>query len=253
MSDLYGGQDNLYGGVHMKKFSWQAWVAIGTFLVSFLAMTQIRVQQTLLANLSNLRSDELIGTLVQLEQANDQLQREGVTLNNRLARLKSGQDVRQLVEEELYQTKLKAGLIAVQGPGMRITLADSELPREEGVDPNNYYIHESFIREIVNSFWTGGAEAVSVNGHRMIATSEILCGGTTIFVNRQLISPPYVIEAIGDPKNLRTSINMDVLPSLNSLQQSYGIKLEVLDLNNLVIPAFENKVEFKVARPVANG
>lgn len=237
----------------MKKLSWQVWIAIGTFLVSFLAMTQIRVQQTLIANLPNLRSDELIGTLVQIEQANDQLQREHNSLNNSLAKLKSGEDVKQLVQDELLQTKLRAGLVAVRGPGMRITLADSELRREEGVDPNNYYIHESFIREIVNAFWTGGAEAVSVNGHRMIATSEILCGGTTIFVNRDMISPPYVIEAIGDPHNLRTSISMDVLPSLNSLQQSYGIKLEVLDLPSVTIPAYQGTVQFKQAKPTAGG
>lgn len=237
----------------MKKLSWQFWIAIGTFLVAFFAMSQIRVQQTLLANLGNLRSEELIGTMVQIEQANNQLQKEAVTLRNRLTKLRSGEDVKRLVEEELYQTKLRAGLISLHGPGMQITLADSELPRESGIDPNNYYIHESFIREIVNSFWTGGAEAVSVNGLRLIATSEILCGGTTIFVNGEMIAPPYVIKAIGDPRNLHTSINMDVLPSLTGLQKSYGIKLEVLDVDDITIPGYTQPVRFKQAIPVANG
>src|SRR5687768_15312782 len=54
--------------------------------------------------------------------------------------------------------------------------------------------------------WGSGAEAVSLNGQRLTALSAIRCAGNTLLLHGSVQSPPYRIEAIGDPENLRTSL-----------------------------------------------
>ncbi|MDA8233285.1 MAG: DUF881 domain-containing protein [Clostridia bacterium] len=235
----------------MNKYGWTGWVALGCLIAGFLIMTQFKAQQNIIGkNPAAMRADDLVGTMIQVEQANDLLEREKSGLSQQLRKYQQGQSANKLILDELAQTKVRAGLEPVEGPGMEVVLADSQGPREEGVDPNNYYIHESFLREIVNAFWTGGAEAIAINNLRLNTLSEIFCGGTTIFTNKELISPPYLIQAIGDSNNLRTSLNMDVLPFLSSLQKEYGIKLEVKDQAKIRLPGRPETLELKYAKPL---
>jgi len=235
----------------MSRYGWKGWVTLGCLIAGFLAMTQFKAHQNISGrNPANMRAEDLVGTMIQVEQANDQLQQEKAGLSEQLRKYREGQNANKLIRDELALTRVRAGLVPVEGPGIEVVLADSQVPREEGVDPNNYYIHESFLREIVNAFWTGGAEAVAVNNLRLNTLSEIFCGGTTIFTNKELISPPYRVQAIGNPNNLRTSLNMDVLPFLTGIQKEYGIKLEVRDRTVIRLPGRSGKLELKYAKPV---
>ncbi len=233
----------------MPQRPWQRTVAVGFLIFGVLAMTQFKAQQRLTHNgTANLRSEDLIGTLLQVEQDSLDLQNEAVILEKRIENYQQSDDIIKTLGEELKATRVKAGLTPLIGPGLVVTLNDSELQKEQGVDPNNYYIHESFLREIVNAFWTGGAEGVAINNLRLIANSEIFCGGTTIFINKSLVVPPYKIMAVGDPAALKTSINMDVMPLLTSLNQQYGIKVEVQELKKVTIPAYGQTPKFQYAR-----
>lgn len=235
----------------MHKFSWQVWTALGFLIFGILAMTQFKAQEAIVHNNpANLRSEDIIGTLIQVEQDSADMEKEADSLTARIKDYQNSSNLVSSLEDELNSTKMRAGLDALRGPGLTVTLNDSELKREQGTDPNNYYIHESFLREIVNAFWTGGAEAVAVNDQRFVANTEIFCGGTTIFINKSLVAPPYRLVAIGDPQALNSSINMDVLPFLTSMQQQYGIKVDVKQGANLIIPAYKEFPQFHFAVPV---
>ena len=56
---------------------------------------------------------------------------------------------------------------------------------------------------MLNLLWLAGAEAVSLNGERVVATTSIYCVGSTILVNDTRLSPPYEFLAIGDPARAR--------------------------------------------------
>ena len=93
------------------------------------------------------------------------------------------------------------------GPGVQITLSDAppgEIP--EGATPNDLVIHQQDIEDTMNALWSGGAEAMTVQGVRITSRTVIRCIGNVILVDGTSFSPPYVIQAIGDPATLRATV-----------------------------------------------
>ena len=95
----------------------------------------------------------------------------------------------------------------VTGPGIQITLSDAppgQIP--EGATPNDLVIHQQDIEDTMNALWNGGAEAMTVQGVRITSRTVIRCIGNVILVDGTSFSPPYVIQAIGDPATLRATV-----------------------------------------------
>ena len=59
-----------------------------------------------------------------------------------------------------------------------------------GVDPNQLVVHQSDLQAVVNALWAGGAEAMTIAGQRVIATSAVRCVGNTLLLNGEVFSPP---------------------------------------------------------------
>ena len=95
----------------------------------------------------------------------------------------------------------------VSGPGVQITLSDAppgQIPA--GATPNDLVIHQQDIEDTMNALWSGGAEAMTVQGVRITSRTVIRCIGNVILVDGTSYSPPYVIQAIGDPATLRATV-----------------------------------------------
>lgn len=104
-----------------------------------------------------------------------------------------------------------AGTAPVRGPGVHVELRDSPLRTSPSGDPNDLVIHQQDIQAVVNALWAGGAEALTVNGERITATSAIRCVGNTLLLHGNVYSPPYVVEAIGSPDALQNGLATDPL------------------------------------------
>ena len=63
-------------------------------------------------------------------------------------------------------------------------------------------MHDIYLNEIVNTLRAAGAQAIAVNGERIVSMSETLCLGPSIRVNGTKLFAPYHIEAIGNPQEL---------------------------------------------------
>jgi uncharacterized protein YlxW (UPF0749 family) len=103
--------------------------------------------------------------------------------------------------------ELAAGTTAVQGPGVRVTVNDAKPadqasgdPRQDGVDLSR--VQDGDLQRLVNGLWLAGAEHIAVNGERLTAQSAIRSAGQAILVDFTPLAPPYVVDAIGDPKTL---------------------------------------------------
>lgn len=165
----------------------------------------------------------------------------------------SGQAKQQETELE-DRAYLLAGLTPVQGPGVIATLTDSKkrLPTmPAGIQPPNL-IHDTDINQVINELKAAGAEAISVNGQRLVTTSAIRTAGPTMLVNNTPQTPPYVIKAIGAPKTLVGALNLrgggaDQLkrfdPAMFSIQQA----------QTLTLPAYSGSGEPRYAKPVSAG
>jgi len=97
-----------------------------------------------------------------------------------------------------------------------------------------------------------GAEAISINGERVTATTNIRCGGPTINIDGKRHAAPFIIRAIGDPKALEASA---LAPdSYIELYMEYtGIQVEIQKVEKLVINGCNNLGKMKYQRKAEGG
>jgi uncharacterized protein YlxW (UPF0749 family) len=206
---------------------------------------------------AGMRFDELAGLYQSKSRENDRLRAEIKDLKEKntelLNTIAAGSSDATALNEELLNSKVLAGLTEVEGPGVVVTLRDSQKKVEEPglVDMSSLYvIHDTDIRNVTNELQAAGAEAVSVSGQRLIATSAIRCAGPVILVNDVDTAAPYVIKAIGDPKTLESALRMregivDQMPDPKMIDISQG--------KNVKVEPFSGSTKFRYVRPTPDG
>ncbi|MCE5313607.1 MAG: DUF881 domain-containing protein [Armatimonadota bacterium] len=157
------------------------------------------------------------------------------------------------LEQTLNESKMLAGTVAVRGAGIVVTLHDSPKldPSETRADViENYVVHDSDIRAIVDELFASGAEAISVNDQRLIANSSVRCVGPVVLVNSVQVAPPYLITAIGKSNVLDKALTLPggVADALFLLDM-----IEVRRQSDLLVPAYAGSTRFSVAHPVLPG
>lgn len=155
-------------------------------------------------------------------------------------------DIVSVLEEQLEDIKLTAGFTDVEGPGIIIKMSDNADDEIVSGDVNYDIIHDMDILNIINDLKIAGAEAISINGQRLLSNSEIKCGGPIIRINEKSIATPFYIKAIGDPKLLYAAINAPQTYG-DTLKNVYKINIETTMKYNIYIPRYWGDVTFKYA------
>lgn len=192
--------------------------------------------------------------LIRAEQARvDALTARVEELSRQVAeyeQLDSEEDPVAELQAEVNRVAAHAGMVSVAGPGTVVTLKDSGLADSPTGDPNDLVIHEQDLQAVINALWAGGAEAMAVNGQRVLATTAIRCVGNTLLLHGSVHSPPYVIEAIGDPVAIDSALERD--PAVARFREqvtAYELGFEVVAVEDMVVPGFEGISAMQVARP----
>lgn len=136
----------------------------------------------------------------------------------------AGQDDSELTAllQERNKSLLVAGLTDVQGDGIVMTLNDAAVAGDLNIE--DYIIHDSDIVPLLNELRAAGAQAISINGERILATTKTVCAGPTILINGSRYPVPFEIRAIGDPQTLLTT--MDACESV-VLMRMYNIRVDI--------------------------
>ena len=136
------------------------------------------------------------------------------------------------------------GLTEVTGPGITLTIADSDIDSNSVLDPSNFIIHDIDLLKVVNELKNAGAEAISINGQRIINMSDIVDVGSNsiIFVNQQRILAPYEIKAIGDSTKLESTLlgNGGYVEEL----KNYGFDIDITK-GKVSIPKYSKDITHK--------
>lgn len=180
----------------------------------------------------------------------DDLQAELTQVNAELARYRdsaahsTGQG--EALMAEAQRLAGLAGLTDVEGPGVSVVLKDSTVANTGGSEAD-YIVHDSDLLTVINDLRDAGAEALSLNGERILATSEIRCAGSVVIVNGRRYAAPFVVFAIGNPDTLYQALTMrggvvDVLGQ-------WRIDVNVTMSNHLTIPKYSGALEFTYAKP----
>jgi uncharacterized protein YlxW (UPF0749 family) len=140
---------------------------------------------------------------------------------------------------------VSTGAVAATGPGVEVVVSDAtSATKPSGGDirqqggPDLGRVQDMDLQHVVNGLWAAGAEAISINGQRLTSRSAIRTAGSAINVDFRPLSPPYTIDAIGDPKSLaarfqETSDGRYLL----QLKSQFGIIYEMSTKDSLTLPA----------------
>ena len=138
-----------------------------------------------------------------------------------------------------------AGYTDVTGPGIRITLEDTDKTQITADD----------LMSLINELKLAGAEAISINGQRIVSLTDISnIDYKYIFINtvrdlvRSKIESPYIIEAIGNQKYLESSISIKY-GFLDDMEAAGKIANYVLD-DNILIEKYSGTLEYKYASEI---
>ncbi|MDP9728395.1 DUF881 domain-containing protein [Alicyclobacillus tolerans] len=210
--------------------------AVSTVLGLMIGVQYRQTSATAALGLGYLRGTVDTHTLTELKNlkaSNQAAEQELTQLNdelNQFERVSSGSDKAMTAfQQRLTDERILAGITAVEGPGISVTLSDGA---SNGSDVEQILTHDWNVRSVINELFTAGAEAVSINGYRVVATSGVFCSGPVVRVNNHRLGAPFTIEAIGDPETLKSALDIQ------------GGILDVLRMQglNVTVPQIKQKI-----------
>jgi uncharacterized protein YlxW (UPF0749 family) len=155
------------------------------------------------------------------------------------------------VNRHVREARLAAGLTAVSGPGMVIEIADSRRTVPAGENPASYIVLADDLRDLIVALWHAGAEAITINGERLVATSSIYGVGSAVLVNTAFLSPPFRIEAIGQGDlEGRFRVDAAYLGRVAQRIEAFDLEFATLSGDDLQLPAFIGSTSLRWAVPL---
>lgn len=234
----------------LRVSRWSVVVALFLLAAGYLFAAQLRSRQPLrqATELPSWRLQELAVLLRQQEAARLELEAEAQALARRRAEyqaaLVEGRGLSQAMADELARYRLVLGLVPVEGPGVIVTVSEGG-PPQGGVLPPRLEAQD--LSGLANELWSAGAEAMAINGHRTLASTGVRETDAGIALGGARISPPYRIEAIGDPAALvaALAIRGGFVEGLRAV----GLRVAVQRAERLRLPARSAPGYYRYARP----
>lgn len=150
-------------------------------------------------------------------------------------------------QNEITRNNMLLGSYEVQGPGIEITLTDNNtgISKDgmEVIDLSKLVVHYNDLLEVINALNNAEAEAISVNGQRIVQTTAITCEGNVIKINGQRVSSPFVIKAIGSPGLLYGSMSM--IGGYLYWMENEGVLVNIKQSDNVVIEKYNGVINYK--------
>jgi uncharacterized protein YlxW (UPF0749 family) len=147
-----------------------------------------------------------------------------------------------------------AGLQAVAGPGLRVTLSDAPRSADRllpaGASPDDLVVHQQDVQGVVNALWSAGADAVQIMDQRAIVTSAVRCVGSTLILQGRVYFPPYTITAIGNPDRMTAALNASSAVALyRYYADRYSLVYRTERLHTVRLPGYEGTLDLLYAEP----
>ena len=172
------------------------------------------------------------------------IQQRKVDLSKYKAAYKEHGNVKSVIKNEFDNVKTAAGFTRLIGEGIIVELRDSDIDIKNGDDPNKIVVHNVDVLNVINDLNVAGAEAISINGERVISLSEVKCSGATISINGTTYGQPFVINAIGNKEFLEAAI-VEPKSYANLLKVVFNINVKYKISDKVVIPEYYKQIDLK--------
>ncbi|MDR5658035.1 DUF881 domain-containing protein [Serpentinicella sp. ANB-PHB4] len=190
--------------------------------------------------------------LKDLREEKEQLNNELTELEDRLTEYQLSEADENVIinnlRNDLNNYQLYAGFQPAIGPGVTIEINDPvhEFSTDESII---MYYYDVALLEPINKLNAAGAEAISINGQRYTANTEIYYTSNGIQINGVTTKAPYVIKAIGNPDTLEAALNMR-WGIVWELKEGYGITVDITKEDLIEIPRLGKIFNYEYAKPL---
>lgn len=209
------------------------------------------------------RSELTVRYNAPLLDAANSLQNEQNTLKAQLADLRAQLDDIQRgastqstasrdLQVRIEDLRVASGLTERTGDGVVVTLDDARTTSPlQNANVDKSICHSTDLTDIVNTAWRGGAQAIGINGERIVGSSSVYCVGSTIMVNGTLMSPPFSIVIIG-PQNALLAAYEDPneLRDIKQRRDVYGLGFRVTRGTSLKVRAYGGALNIRYGQPI---
>lgn len=140
--------------------------------------------------------------LIKMQDEIDVLSKEKAELQKKVDLFESGLPTQQVehLQNELKSVKTFAGLTKVKGPGLEIEIELS--------NPADLPTAGNLILLLLNELKSASAQAISVNGVRLVSMSDVRVVGNALTIDGKVYGQPIIVSAIGEPISMMSAITM---------------------------------------------
>jgi len=208
-------------------------------LVAIMFMQFKVVRQTDITSIETMTESELRSELIAWREKYEELQLKQEDILTKIQEYqqeyKSDEETKILLEKELKGLQMMMAETDVQGQGITITIS------EEGLEDET--INYEDLLYIVNGLKAAGAEAISINNHRIINRTDIVQLDEILKVNGKRILAPFTIKAIGNQTYLEGAL-LGVGGYVDELRK-WGFEIQIERSELVQIEAYTNELSLK--------
>ena len=222
-------------------------IAIVCVILVSVSLVQFKtVEQVNETDIETMRDEELREQISlwksKWEETNEKLEETNSKINEYNEKLESNEEASELLDEELRKSQLILGTTDVVGDGVVITLTDTEESPIEAAD----------LVDLINELRFAGAEAISINGVRIVNMTDIVDIDSYIIIkpSQRLVSP-YVVKAIGNQTYLVSTLCLKNSGFVDKYNNS-GKSVKLDKQRNIKIPKYSETMNIKYMKEVTD-
>lgn len=151
--------------------------------------------------------------------------------------------------DALQDAAALAGQTPVRGPAVVVSLDDAPSGVAPQVSPELLVVHQQDIQAVVNALWSGGAEAMTIQGQRVTSRTGVKCVGNSVVLHGVPYAPPYEIVAIGDQGRLELALaGSSALQVYRQYMDAYGLGYTQRREADVTLPAYRGSLDIEARR-----
>lgn len=205
------------------------------FMLSFAIVLQIKTLKSVNSPLLKIEAnnelrDEVLKWKEKYDNTSKQLEKSEKQLNKTREKYVANDTESIEKQEKIKNNNEILGLTDLTGQGVIITIKTNQVDNQIKED----------IDSIINELKNAGAEAISINGERIVFNSVIVCKENNIEVNGVIIQSPFEIQAIGDSRLIYNDLIRPggYIELINDRVQ----KVDIVKINRITIKKYSGNI-----------
>jgi len=239
---------NLFKKLFHKSSNMTLTITVGVialFLVSSIIIQSKSVEEYKQSNIEGLRDDELKTQIATYKSKYEEAVNKTNDNMNKIQEYqnttKENKQSANLIDEELEDTNKLLGLTEVTGKGLIITLKDTEY--------SNYTAE--YLRNLINELKYAGAEAISINGNRIVNLTDIVTvtDGYNVIYGDTRIASPYIVKVIGDTTYLQSTLNMKNVGFVD-IAKANALDIDIQESDKITVEKYNREITTEYMKEV---